>query len=45
VLRLTLQEQALHDEALDASLVMIDGSSFRAHQHAFRVKKGATTRG
>ena len=37
----TLQEDAAHDDTLDGSLVMIDGSSIRAHQHAAGAKKGA----
>jgi transposase len=40
VLRL-LQEEAAHDDTLDGSLVMIDGSNVRAHQHAAGAKKGA----
>lgn len=38
----TLQRDAAHDDALDGSLAMIDGSSIRAHQHAAGApKKGA----
>jgi transposase len=37
----TLQADATHDDTLDGSLVMIDGSSIRAHQHAAGAKKGA----
>lgn len=34
-----LQEDAAHDDTLDGSLTMIDGSSIRAHQHAAGAKK------
>ncbi len=38
----TLQEDAAHDDELDGSLTMIDGSNVRAHQHAAGArKKGA----
>jgi transposase len=37
----TLQEEAAHDDTLDGSLTMIDGSNVRAHQHAAGAKKGA----
>jgi transposase len=38
----TLQEDAAHNDALDGSLTMIDGSNVRAHQHAAGArKKGA----
>ena len=40
----TLQEEAAHDDTLDGSLVMIDGSSIRAHQHAAGAKKGVLIR-
>ncbi len=40
-----LQAEAAHDDELDGSLTMIDGSSVRAHQHAAGApKKGAPTR-
>jgi transposase len=39
-----LQEEAAHDDTLDGSLTMIDGSNVRAHQHAAGAKKGAPIR-
>lgn len=38
---LTLQREAAHDDTLDGSLTMIDGSNVRAHQQAAGAKKGA----
>lgn len=39
----TVQEEAAHDDELDGSLTMIDGSNVRAHQHAAGArKKGAS---
>jgi transposase len=38
-----LQREAAHDDTLDDSLAMIDGTSIRAHQHAAGAKKGAAT--
>jgi len=35
----TLQEDAAHDDTLDGSLIMIDGRSIRAHQHAAGARK------
>jgi transposase len=41
----TLQEDAAHDDTLDSTLTMIDGSNIRAHQHAAGArKKGAPIR-
>jgi transposase len=37
----TLQAEAAYDDTLDGSLIMIDGSNVRAHQHAAGAKKGA----
>ncbi len=38
---LALQADAAHDGTLDGSLIMIDGTNIRAHQHAAGAKKGA----
>lgn len=38
-----LQAEAAHDGTLDDTLVFIDGTSIRAHQHAVGGKKGALT--
>jgi len=35
-----LQADAAHDDTLDGSLTMIDGSTIRAHQHAAGARKG-----
>ncbi len=43
VLRM-LQEAAAHDDTLDGSLTMIDGTSIRAHQPAAGANKGAPIR-
>lgn len=34
-----LQEEAVHDDRIDGSLTMIDGSNVRAHQHAAGARK------
>jgi transposase len=34
-----LQEEAAHDDTLDGTLTMIDGSNIRAHQHAAGARK------
>jgi len=40
----TLQTEAAHDDTLDGSLTMIDGSTIRAHQQAAGAKKGGPIR-
>ena len=39
-----LPHEAAHDDRIDGSITMIDGSSIRAHQHAAGARKGGTHR-